>query len=106
MKRKKSKPEEEPEEEIEEGDEELDEKELKKKKREEAAEKRRKVRKQDKAARWSGIILLTVIMIIGFLMWVSGEVKNGSSPSQAIPTQNNSYQQSSPLNPQGKVIVR
>lgn len=84
---------------IEEVEEELDPKEEKKKKREEAAEKRRKERQKDKAARWSGIILLTIIMIVGFLMWVSGEVREGGESTVANPLTPSS-------STAGKVIVR
>lgn len=53
---------------------EVDEKELKKERIKAAAEKRRAARKKDKVARWGGIILLGLIMFVGFLLWVSGEM--------------------------------
>jgi len=53
-----------------------EEKEEKKAKREEKVEKRKKAKKQDRMVRWSGIILFGILLIIGFLMWVAGEVKN------------------------------
>lgn len=54
---------------------ELSEKELKKLKQKESVEKRKNAKKKDKIARWGGLILLGLIMFIGFLLWVSGEMK-------------------------------
>ncbi|MFH1244663.1 MAG: hypothetical protein V1487_03815 [bacterium] len=51
------------------------EKEQKKIKRQEAVERRRNARKKDKIARWGGLILLGLVMFTGFLLWVSGEMK-------------------------------
>lgn len=59
-------------EEIEE--EEMDEKKLKRERIKAAAEKRRTAKKKDKVARWGGVILLGLIMFVGFLLWVSGEM--------------------------------
>lgn len=83
---KTNKPETEELEEAEEG--ELDPKEAKKRQREEAAEKRRIERKKDKAKRWSGMILLSIMMIVGFLMWISGEVKRGPLEENVSPVNN------------------
>ncbi len=55
--------------------EELSEKDLKKKKREEGKERRKKAKKMDKVERWSGMILLGMILLIGFLLWVAGEMR-------------------------------
>lgn len=55
---------------------ELSEKEIKKQKRIEAAEKRKNARRKDKVARWGGVILLGLIMFVGFLLWVSGEMQS------------------------------
>ena len=52
--------------------EEVDQKILKQK---ESREKRRTAKQKDKVARWGGIILLGLIMFVGFLLWVSGEMK-------------------------------
>lgn len=76
-------------EEIEEVDEEqveeLSEKEQKKLKQKQSVEKRKNARKKDKVARWGGIILLGLIMFVGFLLWVSGEIKNDPIlPSAAL----------------------
>lgn len=49
--------------------------ELKKKERLESAEKRRKARQKDKVARFAGAILLGMILLLGFLLWVAGEIK-------------------------------
>ena len=62
-------------EEIEEEEVELSEKDLKKKKQKEGAEKRKNAKKKDKVARWGGLILLGLVMFVGFLLWVSGEMK-------------------------------
>jgi len=59
---------------------ELSEKELKKKKRQESVEKRKNAKRKDKVARWGGIILLGLIMFVGFLLWVSGEMKQEIKP--------------------------
>lgn len=53
---------------------EVETKEEKKKAREERAEKRKQAKKQDKLARWSGLIMLLILMMMGFLLWVGGEV--------------------------------
>lgn len=59
--------------------EELSEKEQKKLKHKEATEKRKNAKRKDKVARWGGVILLGLIMFIGFLLWVSGEMKIDST---------------------------
>ena len=61
--------------------EELSEKELKKLKQQESVEKRKNAKRKDKVARWGGLILLGLMMFVGFLLWVSGEMKNPPSPS-------------------------
>lgn len=73
MKRRKRKEEIEEVEEIQE--EELTEKEQKKLGIKKSADKRKNIRKKDKVARWGGIILLGLVMFVGFLLWVSGEMK-------------------------------
>lgn len=60
--------------------EELSEKELKKLKHKEAVEKRKNAKRKDKVARWGGVILLGLIMFVGFLLWVSGEMKQDIKP--------------------------
>jgi hypothetical protein len=105
MRRKK----EEIEEEVEETEEveELSEKELKKKKQKESVEKRKNAKRKDKVARWGGIILLGLIMFIGFLLWVFGEM---SSETVTPPVNNQLYQQNQTTLPipsqKGSVIVR
>lgn len=59
---------------------ELLEKEQKKLKQQEIIEKRKNIKKKDKVARWGGIILLGLVMFVGFLLWVSGEM-NRPMPS-------------------------
>jgi hypothetical protein len=73
-------------EEVEEEAPELSEKELKKKKISESREKRKNARRKDKVARWGGIILLGLMMFVGFLLWVSGEMREESSTSTPIGT--------------------
>lgn len=48
----------------------------KKARRREGVEKRKFQKKKDRIARWSGFILLLLIVLIGFLMWVVGEMGN------------------------------
>ena len=60
--------------------EELSEKELKKRKQKESVEKRKSAKKKDKVARWGGIIILGLVMFIGFLLWVSGEIREDIKP--------------------------
>ncbi|MFH2019291.1 MAG: hypothetical protein ABII80_01625 [bacterium] len=61
-----------------------DEKEEKETSRKEGVEKRKRAKKIDKQARWSGLILLVIIMLAGFLMWVTGEVKKNTG-SEVVP---------------------
>lgn len=83
-------------EEIEEVEEvELSERELKKLKHKESVEKRKDAKRKDKVARWGGLILLGLIMFAGFLLWVSGEMKNDPTPPAASQGQG-----------MGSVIVR
>ncbi len=79
---------------------ELSEKEQKKLKHKEAIEKRKNAKRKDKVARWGGIILLGLIMFVGFLLWVSGEMREERSSIN----QRNTY----PKYPQesGSIIVR
>lgn len=97
-------------EEIDEGGGEADEKELKKKKREEKKEKRLKRKKQDKAARWSGTVLLFIIMIVGFLLWVSGQLRSGSTEYvRPVASPGIEYYPSSESgfeSPESKVLIR
>lgn len=62
--------------------EELSEKELKKLKQQESVEKRKNAKRKDKVARWGGLILLGLMMFIGFLLWVSGEMKRDPTTSR------------------------
>ncbi|GEM_PF-7046726 len=40
--------------------------------------KRKRVKRSNRLSRWSGAIVLVIILITGFLLWVSGEVKQGT----------------------------
>jgi len=75
--------------EREEQDEELDEKVKKKIKQKEGIERRKSAKNKDKVARWGGLILLGLVMFVGFLLWVSGEMKKdpGATPSKPRQTQ-------------------
>ncbi|EKD80718.1 MAG: hypothetical protein ACD_40C00028G0001 [uncultured bacterium] len=68
MKRKKEEVDEQNQEELQEG---VD----PKKRKRESVEKRKHAKKMDKVERWSGMILLGMILLIGFLLWVAGEMK-------------------------------
>ena len=68
--------------------EELSPKELKKLKLKEGVEKRKNAKKKDKVARWGGLILLGIVMFVGFLLWVSGEMKGEESRQVPKPTSN------------------
>lgn len=46
-------------------------------KRKEGVERRKSAKKKDKIARWSGFILLFVVVIVGFLLWIAGEMRVG-----------------------------
>ena len=47
------------------------------------AEKRRRVKKKKKNERWYGFIFLLVMLFVGFVFWVSGEIKSGDGFSYA-----------------------
>ncbi len=85
-------------EEIEEEESELSEKDLKKKKQKEGAEKRKNAKKKDKVARWGGLILLGLVMFVGFLLWVSGEMK--ADPTTLPPTQGRIQNKTAPVESQ------
>lgn len=72
--------------------------------RKEGVEKRKRAKKVDKQARWAGLIMLVVIMLVGFLMWVTGEVKN-KTVSEIIPRENQKVQRQE-SGASEKVIVR
>lgn len=57
-------------------EEEVDEKTESKAKRKEGVERRKTAKKKDKIARWSGFILLLVVITMGFLMWIAGEIQS------------------------------
>lgn len=86
----------------EEQEEELSEKELKKLKQKEIVEKRKNAKKKDKIARWGGIILLGLVMLVGFLLWVSGEMKQDSFKQTNEPT----YKQTNVPGGTGSVILK
>lgn len=94
-------------EEIEEEEVELSEKEQKKKKQKEGAEKRKNAKKKDKVARWGGLILLGLVMFVGFLLWVSGEMKSEKS-LQPTNINNPVYEKQFNASPTGNstIIVR
>lgn len=74
----------------------------KKTKRQEAASKRRSSKKKDKAARWSGMILFVVLLFVGFLMWVAGEVKEERGGERLVPPSGNGV---SPQSQPGRIVV-
>lgn len=56
---------------------EVDQKVEAKAKRKEGVERRKSAKKKDKIARWSGFILLLVVVTFGFLLWIAGEMRVG-----------------------------
>ena len=96
-------------EEIEEVEEvEISEKEQKKIKQKEIIEKRKNARRKDKVARWGGIILLGLMMFVGFLLWVAGEMKVGQVPSTRVNQPTNNQQIIEPMRSStgGTIIVK
>lgn len=59
------------------GQEEVDGKIDAKAKRKEGVERRKSTKKKDRIARWSGFILLFVVITVGFLLWIAGEMRVG-----------------------------
>ena len=60
----------------------------KQKKRQERLEKRKKSQQKDVVARWSGLILLGLILLLSFVLWVAGEMESGNTgvtPPPASP---------------------
>lgn len=51
------------------------------------ASRRRSRKKKQKISRWSGLILLFSIMIIGFILWASGEAIEGVWPESFDSTE-------------------
>lgn len=86
---------------------ELSEKEQKKLKQKEIIEKRKNAKRKDKVARWGGIILLGLIMFVGFLLWVAGEMKD-EQLNMVKPTNPASQVITTPMKSSngGTVIVR
>lgn len=78
--------------------------EAKSSKRAAGAAKRKKAKKQSEAARWSGAIMFAILLFIGFLLWVLGEVGTSESLERQSPNQ---VRESSPsMRPaQGIVII-
>lgn len=50
--------------------------------------KRKKETKQKKLSRFSGLILLVITMLLGFLLWVGGEVKNPKESQKNVIEKN------------------
>jgi len=72
------------------------EKEEKKKKRRDSVEKRKNLKKKDKQARWSGLIMLVIILMLGFFLWISGEIGRNESPyAEPVKTNTNLENQGS-----------
>lgn len=58
----------------------------------EGAEKRRKIKKTEKRSRWVGFILFMILFVLGFLLWVGGEMResqrfDGGSVKKSPPVQ-------------------
>lgn len=69
----------------------------KEKKRRESIEKRKRLKKEDRAARWSGFVLLLCLLIVGFLLWVMGEI---NAERNKVPVT------MPPVSPADRVIIR
>ena len=59
---------------------EISEKEVKVGKRQAAKAKRLAAKRADALSRWSGLILLGLVLLVAFVLWVAGEMKNGDEP--------------------------
>ena len=91
-------------EEVEEVEEESEEA-VKKEKRKEGVEKRKNAKKKDKIARWGGLILFGLILFVGFLLWVFGEMSQ--DPTSSLAPQGHVQNVNVPVgNESGSVIVR
>ena len=66
----------------------MSEKDIKTKKRKDSIEKRKNAKRKDKVARWGGVILLGLIMFVGFLLFVLGEMKLENQSTLPPSTQN------------------
>jgi len=42
-----------------------------------SVQRRRKIKKKKKNERWAGLILFIIMFFLGFVLWVSGEIKDG-----------------------------
>jgi len=62
--------------------EEVEEEPKKGKKDKESVEKRKKAKKRDAIGRWSGVIFLGLVMLVGLLLWVGGEMGNETDVMQ------------------------
>ncbi|MEI6690545.1 MAG: hypothetical protein WCL07_02230 [bacterium] len=64
----------------------------------ESVAKRKKAKKKDAIGKWSGVIFLFLILLVGLLLWVGGEMGVDSSSSPVSPINKSTIMQS-------KVIV-
>lgn len=85
---------------------ELSEKEQKKIKQKEIIEKRKNAKRKDKVARWGGVILLGLIMFVGFLLWVAGEMQAETSNIKSSQPINQKIIEPMKGNTSGTIIVR
>jgi len=83
-----------------------------KSRKKESVKKRRKAKKRDKMERWSGMILFVILLLVGFLMWVAGEVKIAPDVTSGVATPTASQLGGPADNPadsqvggQGRVVV-
>ena len=77
-----------------------------KKGKRESVEKRKKAKKRDAIGRYSGLIFLVLILIVGLLLWVGGEI--GGEPKEMQIPGGSSYRSNPPAvnyPPSPKVIV-
>lgn len=43
--------------------------------------RRKRDKKSRKISRWSGLILFLILFLLGFLLWIGGEIKDGGRTS-------------------------
>lgn len=49
-----------------------------------SVERRKQLRKKRKQERWAGLVLFVVMVFLGFVLWVSGEVKESGGEDKVV----------------------
>ena len=86
--------------------EEVEEEPKKGKRDKESVEKRKRAKKVDAISRWSGVIFLGLILLVGLLLWVGGEMGSEQEVMQ-VPTSYSARTTQPSIKPslQPKVII-